>query len=145
MQGNWGQNTLGVSAADSTTDRYLNPVVPENYTNHGHTGDLSIGFERDVTAKDHIVFTVRHELARYQIPNEQVQQYPELRTPQPPAGTLPQLQTADNSETMGIVSYQHIFSSNFLADLRAMVRDNSSDLNSNASSWPLLVFQQNHF
>ena len=145
VQGNWRKNTLGISVADSTTARYLNPVVPDNYTNRGHTGDLSTSFEREFTAQDHIVLTVRHELARYQIPNEQVQQHPELRTPQPPVGTLPQLQTADNSETLGLVSYQHIFSSNFLADLRAMVRDNSSELNSNASSWPLIVSQHNHF
>jgi len=145
LQDNWGQSTFGVSFAASKTARYLSPVVPENYTNRGTTGDSSIGFERNITVKDHIALTVRHELARYEEPNEKVQQFPELRTPQPTLGTPPQLQTADNFETMGIASFQHIFSSNFLADIRAMVRDNSSALNSNQSSWPLIVFERNHF
>ena len=29
----WGKNTLGVSASGDRTDRYLNPVVPQNFTN----------------------------------------------------------------------------------------------------------------
>jgi len=145
VQDTWGQNTLGASVAGSRTDHYLNPVVPENYTNRGTTGDASVSFERDFTVKDHITFSVRHELARYEIPNEQVQQYPALRTPQPSAGTPAQLQTADNFETMGMVAYQHVFSPRLLADFRGMVLDNSNDLYSNPSSWPLLVFEHNHF
>jgi hypothetical protein len=145
LQNNWKKSTLGVSVAGSMTAHYLNPVVPENYTNRGTTGDSTIGFEHDFTAKDHIMLSVRHELARYEIPNERVQQFPELRTPQPLPGTPPQLQTADNFETMGLASYHHIFSSDFLANIRAMVRDNSNDLNSNPSSWPLIVFQHNNF
>ena len=43
---------------------------------------------------------MRHSLSRFQIPNEQVQQA---------AG---QRQDGDNFETMGIISYQHLFSSN---------------------------------
>jgi hypothetical protein len=46
---------------------------------------------------------------------------------------------------MGIASYQHIFSSNFLLDVRGMVRDNSNDFYSNATSWPIIVFQHNGF
>jgi hypothetical protein len=145
VQGNWRQDTLGGSIAGSMTAHYLNPVVPENYTNRGTTGDATIGYEHDFTSKDHITFTVRHELARYEIPNEQVQEDPELRMPQPSRGTPSQLQTADNFETLGIASYQHILSSDLLADFRGMVRDSSNDLNSNPSSWPLIVFQYNHF
>ena len=77
--------------------------------------------------------SVRHELSRYELPNEQVQQA---------AG---QLQTADNFETMGIVSYEHTFSSNMVADLRGMVRDNSNDFYSNPESTPIGVFQHNWF
>ena len=56
-----------------------------------------------------------------------------------------QRQTADNIETMGIVSYQHTFSSNVVADFRGMVRDNANDFNSNADSTPIEVFQHNFF
>ena len=141
----WGHNTLGASATGNMTAHYLNPVVPENYTNRGTTGDFSLSFARDFTPKDRLMLSVRHELSRYEIPNEQIQQFPQLRQPPPPPDTPPQLQTADNFETMGIVSYQHVFSSNVLANLRGMVRDNSDDLNSNASAWPIRAFLHNNF
>jgi hypothetical protein len=141
-QDSWGPNTLGGSASGNMTARYLNPVVPENYTNRGTTGDFSLSYERDLTPKDRLTLIVRHELARYQIPNEQPQQFPDLRTP-PTA--IPQLQTADNLETMGIASYQHIFSSNILANIRGMVRDNSDDLDSNSGAWPIAAFLHNDF
>src|SRR5580693_10644370 len=129
----WGKNTFGASASGSMTDHYLNPVVPQNYTNSGTLGDFSVNYERDLTAKDRLRFIVRHELSRYDIPNELVQQ------------ANGQIQTADNIETMGIASYQHTFSSNALADFRAMVRDNNIGFNSNPDSTPIEVFQQNFF
>jgi len=129
----WGKNTAGASASGSMTDHYLNPVVPQNYTNTGTLGDFSVNYERDLTPKDRVRFIVRHELSRYEIPNEQVQQ------------ANGQLQTADNIETMGIGSYQHTFSSNAVADFRTMVRDNEIGFNSSAASTPIEVFQQNFF
>jgi len=129
----WGKNTVGGSASGSMTDHYLNPVVPQNYSNTGTLGDFSARYERQLTPNDHVGLSVRHELSRYDLPNEQVQQA---------AG---QRQTADNIETMGIVSYEHIFSSNMLAELRGMVRDNANDFNSNPQSTPIEVFQTNRF
>ena len=149
VQDSFGKNTVGVSAAGSMTAHYLNPVVPENYTNRGTTGDFSLSFERDFTPKDHLTLSVRHELARYEIPNEQVQEDPQMRIqlsqPAPPPGTPPQLLTADNFETISIASYQHIFSSDVLVNVRGMVRDNSNDFYSNQASWPIIVFQHNYF
>jgi len=142
LQDSFGKNTVGLSASGNMTAHYLNPVVPENYTNRGTTGDFSLNYEREFTPKDRLTLSVRHELSRYEIPNEQLQQFPQG---QDPPGTAPQLQTADNFETMGIASYQHIFSPNILANLRGMVRDNSLDLNSNSSSWPIAAFQHNDF
>jgi hypothetical protein len=128
-----GKNTLGASAAGSMTDHYLNPVVPQNFSNTGTLGDFSVNYERDLTPKDRLRFIVRHELSRYDIPNEQVQQA---------AG---QRQTADNIETLGIASYEHAFSSNAMADFRVMGRDNANDFNSNPESTPIEVFQHNRF
>ncbi len=149
VQETLGKNTVGASASGNMTAHYLNPVVPENYTNRGTAGDFSLSYERDLTTKDHLALSVRHELARYEIPNEQVQQnlqlLPQLGQPAPAPGTPPQFQTADNFETMGIVSYRHIVSSNVLLDVRGMVRDNSNDCYSNPSSWPVIVFQHNYF
>jgi TonB-dependent Receptor Plug Domain len=129
----WGKNTFGASASGSMTDHYLNPVVPQNFTNTGTLGDFSVSYERDLTSKDRMRFIVRHELSRYELPNEQVQQ------------ANGQRQTADNIETMGIASYQHTFSSSALTDFRAMVRDNEIGFNSNPESTPIEVFQQNFF
>ena len=141
-QDSWGPNTLGASASGNLTARYLNPVVPENYTNRGTTGAFTLDYEREITTKDRLTLSVRHELARYEIPNEILQQFPQLRNP---PGTTPQLQTGGNFETMSIASYQHIFSPNVLADIRGMVRDNSDDLNSNNDAWPIAAFLRNDF
>ena len=141
-QHSWGHNTLGASASGNLTARYLNPVVPENFTNRGTTGDFSLSYEREITTKDRITLSVHHELARYEIPNDQLQQFPQLRNP---PGSTPQLQTSGNFETMGIASYQHIFSPNFLINIRGMVRDNSDDLNSNAGAWPIAAILHNDF
>ena len=46
----WGKNTLGASASGSTTDHYLNPVVPQNYSNTGTLGDFSANYQRDLNA-----------------------------------------------------------------------------------------------
>jgi hypothetical protein len=158
----WEKNTFGISGSGNMTGHYLNPVVPENYTNNGTTADFSVSYERDLTQKDRLTMIVRHELARYQIPNELVQEngayLPNANNnvgcpPVPPADEpsdcvfIPggQLQTGDNFETMGSIAYQHIFSSNALGSLRGMSRDNSLDFYSNPESWPLLATQHNDF
>jgi outer membrane receptor for Fe3+-dicitrate len=154
----WKGNTLGISGSGDMTAHYLNPVVPENYTNHGTSGNFSVSYERELTPKDRLTFIVRHELARYQIPNELVQQngayLPNPDNPGSCGGPDPtdcvfipggQLQTGDNFETMGSVSYQHIFSSNAIGVLRGMSRDNSTDFYSNQDSWPVIATQHNDF
>src|SRR5579863_5878228 len=133
LQEVWNGNTLGASASGSGTDRYLNPVVPENYTNDGTTGDFSLHYERDLTQEDRLGLIVRHSLSHFQIPNEQVQQA---------AG---QRQDGGNAETMGIISYQHVFSSNTLGAFHGMVRDTASDLSSNPNSTPVIAFLNNNF
>ena len=129
----WKKATLGGSASGSRTDHYLNPVVPENYTNAGTLGDFSLNGQRNLTPDDRVNFVVRHELSRYDIPNEFLQQ------------TAGQRQTADNLETMGVTSYQHVFSPTMLANVRAMGRDNANDFTSDAASTPIEVFQHNGF
>jgi hypothetical protein len=128
-----GKNTVGGSVSGSMTSRYLNPVVPQNYSNSGTLGDFSGRYERDFSSSDRLTLNIRHELSRYDIPNEQVQQA---------AG---QRQTADNIETMGIASYEHTFSKDTMARLAGMVRDNANDFNSNPESTPAGVFQHNRF
>ncbi|HEY1498556.1 MAG TPA: TonB-dependent receptor [Acidobacteriaceae bacterium] len=128
-----GRNTLGGSLSGSMTDHYLNPVVPQNYSNTGTLGDFSLRYERDLSAVDRLSVAVRHELSRYDLPNEQLQQ------------ASGQLQTVDNIETMGIASFEHVVSPTFLTRFSGMVRDNANDFNSNRESTPIEVFQHNRF
>ena len=140
----WGKNTFGGSASGSMTDHYLNPVVPQNYTNTGTLGR----FFRALRARSHFersaqpyrparAFALRIA-KRASAANMVPRPWPGLR---PPC----QLQNAHNFETMGIVSYQHTFSPDVVADFRGMVRDNANVFNLNADSTPILVFQHNSF
>jgi hypothetical protein len=129
----WGKNTLGFNASGDTSAHYLNPVVPQNFTNTGTIGDFSAHYTLDLTTDDRLNIIIRHEFSRYELPNELVQEA---------AG---QLQNADNFETMGIVSYSHTFSPNVVGDFRGMVRENSNDFWSNTESTPIIVTQHNWF
>jgi hypothetical protein len=129
----WGANSLGFSAGGNMTGHYLNPVVTQNYSNTGTVGDFSGNFQRDLTPDDRISFLVRHDLARYDLPNEYVQQQ---------AG---QRQTGADFDTYGIGVYQHTFSSNAVGTIRGMLRQSSNDFNSNPESTPIELFQHNWF
>ncbi len=128
-----GKNTFGITAAGAMTDHYLSPPVPDNYTNNGTTGDFSGLYERDFTPSERLSLMFRHELARFDIPNEYVQQA---------AG---QRQSGDILENMGLFSYQHLFSSNSVGSLGGMIREDSNSLSSNLLSTPIIAFQRNHF
>jgi hypothetical protein len=140
----WGKNVLGFSASGARTDHYLNPVVPQNFTNSGTIGDFSVNYQRNLTPNDRINFIARYALSRYELPNEIVQQtwcYAPGQTTGPPC----QRQNANNFEPMVIGSYQHIFSPKVIADVRAMVRSNSNNFYSNDLSTPIILFQHNWF
>ena len=127
------KDAVSFSVDGARTDRFLNPPVVQNYSNQATTGDFSMRYERDFSDSDRLGLTVRHGLSRFEVPNEQLQQA---------AG---QRQDRANLETMGILSYQHIFSPNVLGDLRLMVRDDSDTLSSNPFSTPIIAFQDRGF
>ncbi len=129
----WGKNTLGVSADGAETDRYLNPPVIQNYTNRGTTSDFAARYERDLTDRDRLALTVRREESRFEVPNEEVQEE---------AG---QRQDRDGTETMGILSNQHVFSDRVLGDLRVMMRDDGDGLWSNPLATPIVAAQNRGF
>ena len=140
----WGKNVLGFTASGAGTDHYLNPVVPENFTNSGTTGDFSVNYQRDLTPNDRLNLSFRYALSRYQLPNEMVQQtwcYPSGVTTGPPC----QQQNANNFEPMAIANYRHIFSPRLSGILRSMARYNANDFYSNALSTPIILFQHNWF
>jgi outer membrane cobalamin receptor len=130
VQQGWGKNTLGVSAEGALTDRYLDPPVLDDFTNRATTSSFAAHYERDVTERDRLGFIVRHEQTVFQVPNEFLQQ------------AVRQRQDRSSNETIGILSYQHVFSSNVLGDFRLMSRDDSSGLSSNPQSTPVIAGQQ---
>jgi len=133
LQQSWGKNTLGISAEGAVTERYLDPPVLNNYTNQATTSSVAGHYERDFTDRDRLGFILRHDQTVFQVPNEFVQQ------------SAGQRQDRDSDETMGIFSYQHIFSSNVLGDFRVMSRDDSAGLSSNPQSTPIIAGQRRSF
>ena len=141
----WGKNTFGLSASGDRTSHYLNPVVPQNYTNAGTVGDFSARYQRDLTPRDRLNVILRHELSRYELPNEQIQETPHSDPFDPSLPSESQLQNANNFETMGTISYEHTFSPDIVADFHGMLRDNANHCYSNPYSIPVEVFQHNWF
>jgi outer membrane cobalamin receptor len=129
----WGKNAVDLSAGGAVSDRYLDPPVLQNFNNHSTSSSFFGQYERDLNLADRLTLAIRHEQATFQIPNDLVQE------------TAGQRQSRGNFETMGIFSYQHIFSPELLADLRIMSRDVSSGLSSNQLSSPIIAGQQRGF
>lgn len=128
-----GKNAFDMNVDGALTDRYLNPPVIQNYTNRATTSDFGINYDRDLTNHDRFGISLRREASKFLVPNEQVQQ------------VARQVEHRDTYETLGIVSYQHIFSERLLADLRFMMRSDTDQLNSNAESTPIIAFQHRGF
>ena len=127
------KDSLSVSASGSRSDHYLNPVVPENYTNTGTTGDFAAGYERDLDSEDRLTVEIRHELSHYLIPNELIQQQ---------AG---QIQNGGNAETLGTARFQRIASPDSLVVFSGMLRETAKDLDSNTNPTPIAAFLHNRF
>ena len=127
------RNTLTAGAQLGFTAWYANPPVTQNYTNQGDLQSFLGGYERRWSPGDRLTFQLRDDTSRSLVPNEQLQQ------------TAGQVQHRNTDETMGILSYQHIFNPELLGDLRVMVRDDSTNLNSNPASTPIIAAQDRGF
>ena len=124
---------MSLTAGLAATDRYLDPPVEENFTNHGSTSHVAARLEHDLSLGDRFGVIVRRGDADFLVPNERVQQE---------AG---QRQERSSGETAAQFSYQHIFSGRVVADFRGMARDLTADLRSNAASTPILASQDRGF
>jgi hypothetical protein len=129
-QEGWARNTLTVSAASATTDRFLDPPVLQNYTNHGTTESYSAHYERDINETNRVGVIFRREQSAFLVPNEIVEQA---------AG---QRQDRESKETALQFSYTHIFSPTVVGDFRGMARDLSANFWSNDLSTPMIVEQE---
>ena len=111
------------------TDRYLDPPVLANYANRGNAAGFSASYERDFSASDRLRVSVVHNVVRFLVPNELVQQQ---------AG---QRQDIQNTETSGQIYFQHTISPELFLSFSGSVRDSSAMLTSNPSATPVIVSQ----
>ncbi len=125
-----GRSSAGFSLNGSLTDRYLDPPVLENFTNHGSNYGFRGRAEHDFSDRDRVTASVEHSESAFEVPNELAQQA---------AG---QLQDRGDVETMGQIAWQHVFTPNIAANVNAMGRDFAAGLSSNGFSTPVIPFQQ---
>ena len=124
-----GKNRFSINGDAFHTERYLDPPVLANYTNRASAGGFSATYERDFSDRDRLRLTVSHNVVRFLVPNELVQQG---------AG---QRQDITNAETSGQVYFQHIISPELLLSLSGSLRDVAATLSSNPLATPVIVSQ----
>lgn len=124
-----GRDRFSVSGDGFHTERYLDPPVLANYTNRASAGGFSASYEHDLSDRDRLRVTISHNVVRFLVPNELVQQE---------AG---QWQDMTNTETAGEVYFQHIISPNLLLSFSGSVRNATATLSSNPLSTPVIVSQ----
>jgi hypothetical protein len=127
------KSTFTVTAGAAATDRYLDPPVEENFTNHGSTSNASFRVEHDFSPADRLGVILRHGQAVFMVPNEHVQQ------------TSGQRQDRNSTENAAQFSVQRIISHSMVGDVRAMLRDVSAGLWSNADATPVIASQDRGF
>lgn len=133
MQYAAGRNSFSLSGEGMKTDRYLDPPVEENFTNRGSGGSMSARFARSWSDSDKSQVHFDSHRTGFLVPNEMLQQI---------AG---QRQDRTARETLGQFSHTHLFSPRILLQARAMVRDTSARLWSNAASTPIRPAQDRGF
>lgn len=138
-QGYWmgqyarGRTTASLSLEGSHTKRYLDPPVEQNFTNKASGAGFTATFERELSQTGRLNAYVEHKRIGFLVPNELVQEQ---------AG---QRQDRDNDETLGLVSYQHVFSPHVMAVVNGMGQYLTDRLWSNPSSIPMLASQNCSF
>ena len=133
VQYGWSNTLMGISGSAARTDRYLDPPVEENFTNHGTFGTAALQFEHEFSPSDRIGGVLRYGRTQFLVPNERLQEQ---------AG---QRQDRSSDDTTGQLSYQHVLSATIVADVRAMIRGVGAGLSSNAESTPIAAFQDRGF
>jgi hypothetical protein len=128
-----GRNRLTATGYAARTDRYLDPPVLANSTNSGSSAGSSVGYSRDLSARDRIRVKVTQSAVRFEVPDELVQQN---------AG---QRQDRSNFENSGLIYYERVVSPSVLFDAEGSVRDDSANLWSNSQSTPIIAAQQRGF
>jgi outer membrane cobalamin receptor len=129
----WTRSMLSLNLFGARTDRYLDPPVPDNFTNSATLDGVTAAYDQDLSDFDRIYFSVERKQTRFEVPNENLQQA---------AG---QRQDRNSMEDLGQVSWTHLFSPRLLLALHASEEDLSANLWSNPLSTPMIAGQQRGF
>jgi hypothetical protein len=128
-----GRTTVGVTGEGFITDRYLDPPVQQNFTNHGSSTSFTGSLERDLDDANRVRFSASRRETWFQVPDELFQAMAGQR----------QDRTAVESAVQG--SFQHVFSPSLLGAVRGMFRDVGARLWSNPLSTPISAQQDRGF
>ena len=128
-----GRTTATITGEGLTTDRYLDPPVQDNFTNHGSSTSFTGTVERDLDDANRVRLGASRRETGFLVPDEFFQEA---------AG---QRQDRTNAETDAQFSYQHVFSASLLGAVRAMYRDPGARLWSNPFATPISAAQDRGF
>jgi len=128
-----GRDAFSLSGSGATTNRFLDSVSEENFSNRGGNQHLFAGWERDVTDRDRLRLNFYRRQSRFLVPNELEQEEEGQR------------QDRSAGEWLGQASYQRAVSANALFAARGMVRDVTARLWSNPLSEPIIAEQDRGF
>ena len=124
-----GRDHFLISGDGFHTSRYLDPPVLPNYTNRANAVGFSASYVRDFSNRDRLRVSVAHDIVRFLVPNELVQQE---------AG---QRQDAANMETSGQAYFQHTIRPDLFLTFSGSVRGVSATLFSTPLAIPVIVSQ----
>ena len=127
------KSTGSISVEGFLSDRYLDPPVRNNFTNHASNGAFTGSFDRDFSDRDRLDLSATHRHTAFQVPDEKLQEA---------AG---QHQDRASEETSGQIAYQHVFSPSLVGSVGGMARDVSARLWSNPLATPIFAKQDRGF
>jgi len=92
------RDRVAIRGSGLHSDRYLDPPVPENYTNSGNSSGVFADYEHDFNSNGRLRISFLHDTLGYAVPNDLIQQ-------NQPIG--PQRQDAGSAENGGQAYFQH--------------------------------------
>ena len=128
-----GKNQFMATANGGLTDRYLNPPVLANYTNHGSMNSFTAFYTRNISENKRLQLWGRRGEVHYLVPNELVQQQ---------AG---QRQDVGTEDTSAQFDYTQVLSPTLLYNVEGSFVDESFRLASNNLATPVIVSQNRGF
>jgi hypothetical protein len=117
------------SAEGFATDRYLDPPVLPNYTNHGTHENVQAEESWSPRSADTLHFSFLQGQVRNNVPNDLAQQ------------SAGQVQDNYEGQQGATASWTHARSPSFLVESHASLRDTTAQLTSNAAATPLIINQ----